>query len=425
MPKKSLDDCGKIGNNAEGWYATLSYEGVRKEKKRLKTQEEAEIALERLKDDFRKIEMAKRSKEKDTTLRAVTESFLEFKETSRRTPVKRSTLTRLFETFTLYVLPYKITPKKALGDMEIYQITTEQIQKTVDDLNKALYSWSTIKKTQEAWYKVYNYAIETLNIIAPEDNPMLRYNKYSEAGVIKKKPPLEIYTKEEAEKLEKELTRISTDRLNKGNLSHRYGYLVMLAACTGLRAAELCGLRKADIDWVNKNLIVRNNITVARARKSDRENPSIHITDAGWVKAEGDVKTKRSERTVPLNPKSEYYLKKLLEQFPEGELLAYDVNNNPVSPGILSSTIDDAIKRTGVRKFEGKSMHALRDYFAQSSYNIGVDLSHVSGYLGHSQISTTTSYYVTLGPDQRSADRAIMKESEVFSAPDNEKERGE
>ena len=66
---------------------------------------------------------------------------------------------------------------------------------------------------------------------------------------------------------------------------HRLHPVVRLAAMSGLRRGELCGLRWSDVDLANATATVRQAVTMVSGR------PIV-----------GDVKTKRSRRVVDLDP---------------------------------------------------------------------------------------------------------------------------
>ncbi|MCU1420186.1 MAG: site-specific integrase [Mycetocola sp.] len=175
-----------------------------------------------------------------------------------------------------------------------------------------------------------------------------------------------------------------------------YDLLVRFAAFTGLRAAELAGLRVSDLDLTQGHVSVRQ--TVQRIR-------------AEWVL--GTPKSKRSTRDVPLVHSG---LRADLRKY----VLAHPRSGDPNAllwPGraVGPATVDygrvldvgsfrrnyfrPALKRAGLPDIR---VHDLRHTAASLWLAAGFKPYEVSRWLGHANINTTDSIYAHLYPSDYS-----------------------
>lgn len=146
------------------------------------------------------------------------------------------------------------------------------------------------------------------------------------------------------------------------NLMHRA--ILMTLYATGLRRAELCRLRVADID-------------------SDRM--MIHVREGKGGR----------DRDVLLSPK---LLETLREYWrwlkPKTWLFPGMVNNwradVPITTKIVWSAVNEARKRAGITK--RVSPHTLRHSFATHMLEAGADLRTIQVLLGHAKLADTTVY---------------------------------
>jgi site-specific recombinase XerD len=139
--------------------------------------------------------------------------------------------------------------------------------------------------------------------------------------------------------------------------------LELLYGC-GLRAAEACGLRLADLDL-----------------------------EAGWVRVTG--KGDR-QRTVPLGDAAARALERYLSvarpalgaRRPDPHLFL-SVRGRPLHPSDVRRALDRALRAAGLPH---RSPQALRHTFATHLLEGGADLRSIQELLGHATVSTTQVY---------------------------------
>ncbi len=128
----------------------------------------------------------------------------------------------------------------------------------------------------------------------------------------------------------------------------------------GLRVAEICNLKVADID-------------------SDRM--LIHVDDG---KGDRDRKAMLSPNLLELL--RDYWR----ESRPEGWLFPGKPKINPLSPRQLNRAFTSAKHMAGIKK--AATLHTLRHSFATHLLQAGGDLSAIPELLGHASLSTTQIY---------------------------------
>jgi integrase len=179
----------------------------------------------------------------------------------------------------------------------------------------------------------------------------------------------------------------STDRL---------AALWILAASTGMRRAELVGLRWRDVDL---------DTGVLRVRRT--------IVQYGSVIVEKEPKTPRSRRTYnALDPRAMAALRahraaQAAERLAAGsawtdgtDRIFRDELGRDLRPDAVTRGMARLVKRAGLPKL---SPHGLRHTFATVGLESGVDVVYVSELLGHSSPTTTAAIYQHSRPERLAA----------------------
>jgi len=190
-----------------------------------------------------------------------------------------------------------------------------------------------------------------------------------------------------------------------------YGLVVRFLARTGLRGAELSGLRVGDHreGW----------ISVERTITRDRNEPD--------GLREGKPKSRNSRRSVPLGPDIDAEIREYLACHPSRSDPAaplfpnrvaggeHDLSirrsdpfdwSRPINPDTFRSRVFvPACVRAGIPRVR---LHDLRVTYGSLMLAAGIDLWHVSRYLGHSSPDLTAKVYAKLLTGSATQDAARM-----------------
>jgi integrase len=178
---------------------------------------------------------------------------------------------------------------------------------------------------------------------------------------------------------------------------------------TGLRLAELSGLRWSDIQ--------ANQFTIAQ---TIRRNRNFDDMDSRRTSLQVSTpKTKAGRRTIPLTPKLKDILAEQKRQQAQSRILAGDEwqemglvftteLGTPLEGRNLTRTLHRVLKEA---KLEQLGVHALRHTFATRALESGMDLRTLSEILGHANITLTLQLYAHSTTESK---RNAMKSMEIF-----------
>ncbi|MBA7581230.1 putative prophage phiRv2 integrase [subsurface metagenome] len=165
---------------------------------------------------------------------------------------------------------------------------------------------------------------------------------------------------------------------------NRFYPVYYMAVSTGLRQAELLGLRWRDID------LDYASISVSRVLYKRR-----------GICQFNEPKTAHSRRRVAMTPKLAIFLKKYFEErqllwleldkiLSLDDLVFANVEGLPLDPGVLSHNFARLVKRAGL---EHVRMHDLRHTFASLMLLRGAKPKVISEALGHASVAFTMDTY--------------------------------
>lgn len=297
-------------------------------------------------------------------------SILE-KEIKSNTPVTQMTLNSFLDTYVKDISMYKefesicYTKKSVkafsnLGSKEIQKITNKDIQNSIDKL--------TLDGLKSSTIKVYLKSIKMLFNVAK--------NEYN---LIHELPSFKLNIKDDKEpSIKKALTSSEVDSMLDNLKDYKHYLFVLVAAKTGMRLGEICGLFWEDIDFKN------NTIKIQRQLKFDGNKYIL-----------GTLKTKNSYRTIPL-PQS---LKEILDSIKKDEGRIFNYDNK--------KTLDLVINRK-LKKFD-ITLHELRHTYATNLLSLGIDIKTVSVFMGHT-LETCMKTYIHANNDMiNNASELIFK----------------
>ncbi|KNF09856.1 site-specific recombinase XerD [Gottschalkia purinilytica] len=251
------------------------------------------------------------------------------------------------------IIGYKTVFKKfsRLHDIPLKKINFSHIQSCIDEMVQADYKISTIKTYIQKLKTFLNWAVDPYKII--KENPVtnIKIPEY------KKEDQIKALNRQDLEKL-----------LSKVKPNNDY-MITLIAATCGLRLGEILGLTWNDIDFKNSTLSVNKQWKILKDNTY------------GF----GDLKTKNSNRVVPIPPKTLKELKKYQNES------VTDINNRLFLNKQTSSTsvkLNYKYSRNGYNI----SVHDLRHTYATLLVANGVDFKTAAQLLGHSVEMTMKIY---------------------------------
>lgn len=252
---------------------------------------------------------------------------------------------------------------ETISNIPIKDIKTLKLQELYNKL-----STNQAKKVYKLLNQFFKYA-EGQNYLFknPNISITLRKDKKEIHQIItEKKTKFQYFTKEEIPEL---LEIFKTTR---------YYNIIRFALGTGMRRGEILGLQWEDIDFNNKEIYVRHNLSYM----SD-------ITEDGEKSYTTVLQTPKSQNAVRIIPMSNT-IYNLLKELPHNCDYVFSTEKNKhFDVKWFERAWKNNVKGT---KFENKRFHDLRHTFATLLLTNGADLITVKELLGHSSVTITEMY---------------------------------
>lgn len=327
-----------------------------KSKQGFKAQKEYKSWIDKVVDELEK--QIKLNKKIDPTLKDITfkeliDKFIAHKELHR-------------EHSTVITIKTAYNKFKHLDDMKVTDISKADAQHCVDLMVKEGLAISTIEMNIARIKTAFNYAIEGLEMIEknPVDKITIPEDKKSEQKI-------------------KALTKAQLDNLFNRIEEPIFKLISMIAGTCGLRIGEIMGLTWDDIDLKNSTLTVNKQWKLIK----------------GWKYEMGDVKRKKSNRTVPIPEKTLNELKSYKKLYPihtTKRIFYHRINN-----GSVGTDLSKIYNKLGY----DITVHDLRHTYATHLIANGLDFKTAAQLMGHDVQETIKTYsHVTDDMMERATD---------------------
>lgn len=278
-----------------------------------------------------------------------------------------------------YIAAWNRTMKKLdLYHMPLSDVTAKTLQTTYNDLIASGTKISELKQVHKVMVRFYKYIdLEGLgrNMTASLTLPKEKVNGADDE--------ISVWTDDEIGRI--------LNNLDKADNRFRLRFLIILAYYTGCRKSELLALKYDDItpDGVR---ITKTLAEVSDGLKDGRMQTHLAVTDP---------KTKKSVRTIPIDPIVYDELRRhkkwhQAEQLRKGyrtEFIFTTDSGEFYNNKNLDVALGRYYKKIGV---EPKTMHTYRHTYASNLCRAGYPIETARELLGHESIETTARFYVNV-----------------------------
>ena len=296
--------------------------------------------------------------------------------------LKPKSYDRLEQTINNQIIPH-------IGHLQLAALTSDDVQKMINDLKAEGLGYSTIKKAYDAVNECFKTGIIKKSVV---HNPALGVTIPAKKSFPKSE--LQCYTKEETDTLCEAATACYKGVKRDGQRIYRLGSAIVLGFNTGLRAAEMLGLRWTDVSFEKRTIAVNNTRVIVKDRTGASEN---HYT----VISQESAKTAAGERTIPMNKKAFAALQDLYSITGQNEYVLTSQNGTPLTPRYLDRMFRKIAAYAGMGEEKVFGLHSMRHSFACRLFENGVDVKTVSTILGHADVGVTYNTYIHLLKNQQ------------------------
>lgn len=274
----------------------------------------------------------------------------------------------------------RINKEKAIKICEFCNIEFSQYFEEVNIEQE--YSTETVKGYRRVLRTIFNEAMRYEWITR---NPVCqtKISAISSNSCLRPINEKEVFSIKETQEFIKALDEMDDEFINRKTV-------LKFMLLTGVRIAEMCGLKWCDIDFSNKLVYIR------RSRQQCTE----------FGNYEKEPKTRTSIRYIPLTDsliedlKKYYNWFKLADQDFEFKLdqyyLAVNVYREPLYNNTISTWLKSFEKQN---RFKLVSCHGLRHTYCSLLLSQNVPIQTVSKYMGHSDSTITLKVYSHFIPD--------------------------
>ena len=275
--------------------------------------------------------------------------------------LKESSVVKYENMLRCYILP-------AFGDMELSDITNENLVKFANDLRtsggigKKGLAASTVAEIMSTMNALRIYALKRgCSILFTTEC----------VSVKQEKPHIRVFSILE----EQQLVTYLHEHMDLTAL----GILVCLY--TGIRVGELCALQWGDINLDERTMRIGRTMQRLRVDGSEGHKTQVKILGA---------KSASSIRTIPL-PDNLVKLLSSHRQYASGAFFLTGRREQFIEPRLIQNRFKRILKKCGIAD---ANFHATRHTFATRCVELGFDAKTLSEILGHASVAITMNKYV-------------------------------
>jgi integrase len=194
-----------------------------------------------------------------------------------------------------------------------------------------------------------------------------------------------------------EQLRVFLDRTS----DHHHGALIRLAAMSGLRRGELCGLRWSDVDLDGRTLAVRQTITTVDHRPvlgDVKTGPSRRVIDLDDTTVTVLRRHRTAQRAVRLMAGPGWADTGLVFTMPDGR---------EWNPDTITQAFERLVAASGLPRI---TLHGLRHSHTTHLLAAGANPKLVSARLGHASVAFTLDRYGHVMAGHQAAAAAAVAE---------------
>lgn len=303
------------------------------------------------------------------------------------------------------LLKHSIAP--FIGDMELGDLTEGHVIEWLKDLQE--------KKSTATAAKAYTLLRGALK-------------EATKAGLIDANPTDDL----SKPKAQKKTTHNALDEVARGKVAEfididpadPVSLAIRLSLYTGMREAEICGLRWRNVDLERMTLRVVESLGKARKDDVKRYRNVVEVYSGVFLK---EPKNAGSIRTIAYPEGVAQALRArraaMQEQcmaagvpFDGSMFVVGKIDGKPMHPHNLWRRWNALVTAMGLVGTEGKTptFHDVRHTYATAAIANGIDVKTVSNQMGHKDASMTLNTYATVDPD--AARRAAERMGAVLAA---------
>ena len=281
---------------------------------------------------------------------------------------------------------YKKNIKEVIGSMVISDIKPMHCQNILNIMDNNGYVGSSMARTKATLSAMFSDACE---------NGLISMNPVTKSVKCPKKPGknTKVLTLNEQEKF-----------LDAAKESINYNHFLFILQ-TGVRSSELRGLKWDDIDFKNRIIHIRRNVT------HDSNNNKFII---------GELKTSSGQRDIPMTQtaydlltamkRRQMSYKQKVISFEFADHIFLNRNGKLLPNSNYDRYLEKICGKAGIERI---SMHTLRHTFATRCIESGMKPKTLQKILGHANLSMTMDLYVHVTEDEK--EKEMQKFEEFYN----------